>query len=126
MAIGMGVFGTPPTMLLLILTQTGFSWLLARHEALELRRRYGEAFDRYAKSVPWLLPRLRPAPARGEAHPSLSQGILAEIFSGSALIGIVVLCILQRPGVIVYAAILVAGWFAQQLVGRRLRPVANA
>ena len=118
MAIGIGLMAPIGGWIFIALATGIFIWMLARHEEAGLRERYGAAYARYAATVPWLLPRLTPAPATGDAEASLRQGLLSELLTGAVLLGMIAVLFGARLGVLAFFVLFVIGIVAQNIVNR--------
>ncbi len=94
---------------------------LARHEEKILENAYGERFRKYAAEVPSLFPRLTPIAAQSDARPSLVQGLLAEVFTGALLVGIILSFIDRRHGAADFFVLYFAGLVAQLAIARAQR-----
>lgn len=95
---------------------------LARHEEVILERAYGERFRNYAAQVPSLVPRLTRVAAQGDVKPSLVQGLLAEVFTGAILLGIILAVVDQQHGELDFFVLYAAGLIAQRMIARGQRP----
>lgn len=91
---------------------------LARHEEVILERAYGERFRTYAAQVLSLVPRLTPVAAQGDVKPSLAQGLLAEVFTGAILLGIILAVVDRRRVELDFFVLYVAGIIAQHMIAR--------
>ena len=109
---------------LIVLANVIFIIALARHEEAILEAAYGERFRSYAAQVPALIPRLTPVAAQGKAQPSLVQGLLAEVFTGALLVGIILALVDKTHGEIDFFVCYGAGIVAQRLIARAQNPTA--
>lgn len=117
MALGMGAFAPLAGWATISLLNVVFIAALIHWEERGLRERYGAQFSTYCKAVPALFPTLHPVPESGHVEPSIKQGLLAEIFVGSILLGMVAL--LTVKGGIGFAV-----FFGLYAVGMTLQRVA--
>jgi protein-S-isoprenylcysteine O-methyltransferase Ste14 len=118
LAIGVGLMAPLAGFAIIVVGNILFVIALAKHEEASLAAAYGERFREYAARVPSLVPRIVPVPAHGNARPSLAQGLLAEVFTASILIGIVLSFVDPRRGYLDFFALYIAGIIAQRLIAR--------
>jgi protein-S-isoprenylcysteine O-methyltransferase Ste14 len=118
LAIGVGLMAPPAGCAFIIAANVVFTVMLARHEETILSAAYGTRFREYAAQVPALVPRLTPVAAQGDAHPSLIDGLLSEVFTAALLAGIVLTFIDRRHGAIDFFVLYFAGIIAQRLIVR--------
>jgi protein-S-isoprenylcysteine O-methyltransferase Ste14 len=118
LAIGVGLMAPPAGCAFIIVANILFVIMLARHEETILSAVYGERFRQYAAHVPALIPRLVPVAAQGDAHPSLADGVLSEVFTGALLIGIILTFVDRKHGEIDFFVLYGAGIIAQRLIAR--------
>jgi protein-S-isoprenylcysteine O-methyltransferase Ste14 len=116
LAVGVGLMAPVAGCAFIIITNLLFVIALARHEEVILERAYGERFRKYAAQVPSLIPRLTPVAAQGGAQPSLVQGLLAEVFTGALLLGIVLAFVDKRHGELDFFILYAGGIVAQRMI----------
>lgn len=121
MAIGFGLMAPIAGFVWIVAANVAFVLMLCFHEQHAMARAYGARFQAYAEQVPLLLPRLTPVPAEGAAHPSLSQGLLAEVFVLALIAGMFVMAADPRHGFQPFIAIYLAGLIAQRIIARSQR-----
>lgn len=124
MGLGVGLLAPIAGLLFIGVSVPVFVWMLARYEELGLLRRYGAAYERYAMHVPWLVPRLTPAPPQGNVSPSLRQAVLSEILVAAVLAGMVALMLLHSNGLAIFFALYIAGIVGQAAAARAQRIAA--
>lgn len=113
LAVGIGLQAPVAGFAFIVLSNAAFVYALMRHEEIEMQQRYGERFTAYRVAVPALVPRLHPAPG-DPVRPSLRQGLLAEVFSGSVFAGFLIAAILHNSyGWFAFFVLYVAGIIAQ-------------
>jgi protein-S-isoprenylcysteine O-methyltransferase Ste14 len=124
MAIGFGLLATPYGFAIIIVGHAIFITMLVKHEAKGLRATFGPAYDAYVRVVPAIVPRFTPAPVIGDSgHPSLVQGLKAEIFSAACALAMILL-VTAYSGRLhwLFLGLIIGGWLAQKLTmaaGRR-------
>lgn len=118
LAVGVGLMAPLVGFGIIVIGNLLFVAALAGHEETALSAVYGERFREYAARVPSLIPRLVPAPAGGDARPSLAQGLLAEVFTAALLIGIVLSFVDPRRGYLDFFALYIGGLVAQRMIAR--------
>lgn len=118
MAIGFGALAPLWGWIFIVAASTAYVFALIGWEEFAMRLHYGKAFERYAQSVPALLPRLSPAPVQAKARPSLRQGFLAEVFSASLFIGMIAVLFSAAYGWWIFLACFIAGSLAQRRLAR--------
>ena len=118
LAIGVGLLAPVAGFAVIVIGNVLFVLALAKHEEVMLEAAYGQDFRNYAARVPSLIPRVVPVPAQGNARPSLVQGLLAEVFTGALLVGIVLTVIDQRRGLLELVVLYFAGIVAQRMIAR--------
>ena len=123
LAIAAGLMAPVAGGAFIIITNVLFVIALARHEEVILERAYGERFRAYAAQVPSLIPRLTPVPAQGDVRPSLVQGLLAEVFTGAILLGIILTFVDRRHGEFDFFVLYAGGIIAQRMIARAQRPL---
>jgi protein-S-isoprenylcysteine O-methyltransferase Ste14 len=118
LAIGVGLMAPPAGCVFIIAANVILVVMLAHHEETILSAAYGERFRDYAARVPLMVPRLFPVPAQGNAHPSLADGLLSEVFIAALLVGIILTFIDRQHGEIDFFVLYGAGIIAQRLIAR--------
>jgi hypothetical protein len=88
--------------------------MLVKYEERGLEQRHADAYERYRRVVPALLPRLRPAQAPRTAEPSLRQGVCAEAFTIFLILGVVAIFAVPRYGALLFVACYLVGVFVQR------------
>jgi protein-S-isoprenylcysteine O-methyltransferase Ste14 len=118
MAFGFGALAPLWGWAFIVIACTAYVVALIRWEEFAMRLHYGKSFERYAQSVPVLIPRISPAPAQATVRPSLRQGILAEVFSASLFIGMMAVLFSAAFGWWIFLACFLAGGFVQRRLAR--------
>jgi len=126
LAIAAGLMAPVAGSAFIIIANILFVIALARHEEVILERAYGERFRAYAAHVPSLVPRLTPVAAQGDVKPSLVQGLLAEVFTGAILLGIILAVVDRRRGELDFFVLYGAGIIAQRMIARAQSPPVQA
>ncbi|HEV2262879.1 MAG TPA: isoprenylcysteine carboxylmethyltransferase family protein [Candidatus Rubrimentiphilum sp.] len=116
LAIGIGLLAPVTGFVFILVSNVLFVMALARHEEAVLEGTYGERFRKYAARVPPLFPRLWPVAQEGDARPSLVQGLLAEVFTGALMMGLVLSFVDRRHGMIDFFGLYFAGLIAQRAI----------
>lgn len=122
LAIAIGVLAPPIGWALVVIGNIWFSVLLATHEAAGMRAQYGDAYERYRKAVPALIPRLRPIAREGTGTPSFAEGLSAEAFSLGFAAAILAFTLTYDVRFVWFFIVL--GWLAQIVL--RLRHQATS
>lgn len=118
MALSFGMLATPIGFATIAIGHAIFLPMLMAYEAQELRARFGAAYDAFARAVPAVVPRLTPADVEGSTtrHPSLAQGLRAEIFSGACVLAMIVLVSWRSVTAYwIFLALIAGGWAVQRL-----------
>ncbi len=118
LAVGIGLMAPLAGCAFIIAANVIFVVMLARHEETILSAAYGQRYRDYAAQVPSMLPRLFPVAAQGDAHPSLVDGLLSEVFVAALIIGIILAFIDRQHGEIDFFVLYGAGIIAQRLIAR--------
>jgi len=119
MAIAFGLLAPPVGLAVIIITNFAFISALIAWEERGMRARYGAAFDQYCRAVPRLFPRVLPREQAGHVAPVLTDGLRAEVFTGSLLAGMLALVLSPHYGWPIFAAFYIVGIVAQIAVARR-------
>jgi hypothetical protein len=119
LAIGFGLLAPLPGTVFIVVANALFIAALIRHEEMLMVRRYGDAFRTYCTQVPPLIPRLNPARSDASVHPSLSQGVVSEVFTAAVAAGLFAWVLIPHYGVYVFVALYAAGVVAQQRIDQR-------
>ncbi len=122
LAIGVGLMAPVAGFAVIVIGNVLFVLALAKHEEVMLEAGYGERFRAYAARVPAFVPRLFPVAAQGDAHPSLVDGLLSEVFIAALLLGIVLTFIDRQHGEIDFFVLYGAGIIAQRMIARAQQP----
>jgi protein-S-isoprenylcysteine O-methyltransferase Ste14 len=118
LAIGVGLMAPVAGFAIIVIGNVLLVLALAKHEEVMLEAGYGERFRAYAAQVPSFMPRLFPVAAQGDAHPSLVDGLLSEVFIAALIIGIILVFIDRQHGEIDFFVLYGAGIIAQRLIAR--------
>ena len=117
MAISIGAFAPLWGWVAIVVLTIAFVIALIHWEERGLRERYGERFAAYCANVPMLVPGFRHAAASAPVSPSLQEGLRGEVFVGCVFLGEIV-ALIQRgtQGLIVFAALFIAGMILQRVL----------
>jgi protein-S-isoprenylcysteine O-methyltransferase Ste14 len=119
LAIGFALLAPLPGAVFIVIAKALFIAALIRYEEALMAKRYGDAFRAYCAQVPPLFPRVTPAPADASVHPSLSQGVLSEIFTAAVAAGLFAWVLVPGYGLYLFVALYAAGVIVQQKIGQR-------
>lgn len=120
MAVGMGLLASTLGWLLIVTGMYIITRRLIRREEAALLEANGSSFSNYMRTVPRLLPRLRPAVPAGSLTPDWGQGLRGEAFSWILMLAAMLFAItlqLRLAYLIMFAGI--ALYVVRWMVGQR-------